>query len=178
MNKLCEGPVGEGASVKLPLATTIGESGSPTSRRIAAMALSPKVFAVFGHFQNLNLLALIEDLRAGRTARQAWLSGHHLCPVAHGLRRGDQVLELRSLGQSADLGVGCDYAARHLGAHPADVLRFVRSWDENELGAAGLLAQLEEVWQERLVDAEVMQEVLHGGGREPAFDGLPEVHHP
>lgn len=127
------------------------------------MAVSAKVFAVFGHFQNLNLLALIEDLRAGRTARQAWLSGRHLCPVAHGLRRGDQVLEIRYLGQAADLTAGCRYAARFIGAEPTDVLRFVRSWDEDELGTAGLLAQLEEMWDERLADAEVTQDVLQPG---------------
>jgi hypothetical protein len=135
------------------------------------MAVSGKVFAVFGHFQNLNLLALIQDLRAGRTARQAWLSGKHLCPVAHGLRRGDQVLELRYLGQAADLAAGCDYAARLLGARPADVLRFVRSWDEEELDTAALLGQLEEMWWERRADAEATQDVLRGTGAvEPLLD--------
>ena len=79
------------------------------------MPVSPRIFGVFGHFQNLNLLALREDLRGGRTARQAWSSGSLLCPVAHGLPHGTEVRELRYLGQAADLPDGCEFAARHLG---------------------------------------------------------------
>jgi hypothetical protein len=126
------------------------------------MAVSSRVYAVFGHFQNLNLLALLHDLREDRTARQAWLSGSLLCPVAHGLPRGTQVQELRVLGQAADLGKGCDFAARHLGANAGDVLRFVRSWDEGGLSRGSLLRQLEELWEERLADAEATQELLRG----------------
>jgi hypothetical protein len=127
------------------------------------MPVSSKVYAVFGHFQNLNLLALLQDLREGRTARQAWLSGSLLCPVAHGLPQGAQVQELRALGQAADLSQGCDLAARHLGADPGAVLRFVRSWDEEALSSDSLLRQLEEVWGERLADAEAAQALLQGG---------------
>jgi hypothetical protein len=127
------------------------------------MAVSARVFAVFGHFQNLNLLALLQDLRDGRTARQAWSSGSLLCPVAHGLPRGAQVRELRVLGQAADLSAGCELAARHLGADPDAVLRFVRACDEEALSRGALLRQLEDVWQERLADAEAAQAVLQGG---------------
>ena len=127
------------------------------------MSVSPKVYAVFGHFQNLNLLTLVQDLRAGRTAREAWLSGSLLCPVAHGLPHGEQVQELRALGQMADLDQGCDFAARHLGADPDAVLSFVRSWDNGTLSTSWLLQQLEEVWEERLADAEAVQELLQGG---------------
>jgi hypothetical protein len=122
---------------------------------------------VFGHFQNLNLLALLQDLRAGRTARQAWHSGSLLCPVAHGLPHGAEVQRLRALGQAADLSAGCDFAARHLGADPAAVLRFVRSWDEEALSSDALLRQLEELWAERLADAEAVQELLQGGPSAP-----------
>ncbi|MCI0461441.1 MAG: hypothetical protein L0Z62_31205 [Gemmataceae bacterium] len=124
------------------------------------MLMSASIRAVFGHFQNLNLLALLHDLRSDQTARQAWSTGTRLCPIAHGLRAGQQVRELTILGQAAD--DGCDYAARHLGADPVAVLRFVRSWDEETLSRLGLLQQLQELWEERLADAEAVQALLHG----------------
>ena len=117
------------------------------------MAVSPAIHAVFSHFQNLNLLALLRDLRDGRTARQAWLSGSLLCPVAHGLPAGSQVEELSILGQAANLGDGCRFAARLLGARPDAVLHFVRSWDDEAISRCWLLQQLEEMWEERLADA-------------------------
>lgn len=87
------------------------------------MTVSPTVYTVFGRFQNLNLLALLQDLRQGRTASQAWLSiDAQLCPVAHGLPQGSQVQEVRALGQLANLSVGCDRAAHYLGADPRVVL--------------------------------------------------------
>jgi hypothetical protein len=127
------------------------------------MPVSPKITAVFGHFQNLNLLALLQDLREGRTARTAWLSGSLLCPVAHGLPHGKHVRELHALGQMADLDQDCDFAAHHLGADPDAVLHFVRSWDNGTLSRGRLLQQLEEMWEERLADAEAVQELLQGG---------------
>ncbi len=127
------------------------------------MPVSARIHSVFGHFQNLNLLALLQDLREGRTARQAWLAGSLLCPVAHGLPHGAQVQRLRELGQAADLSEGCDFAARHLGADPEAVLRFVRSWDDEVLSGDALLRQLEELWQERLADAEAAQALMQGG---------------
>jgi hypothetical protein len=131
------------------------------------MTVSSRIHSVFGHFQNLNLLALLQDLREGRTARQAWFSGSLLCPVAHGLPHGTQVKRLRVLGQAADLSQGCDFAARHLGADADAVLRFVRSWDEGALSSDSLLRQLEEMWEERLEDAEAVQELLQGGPSAP-----------
>jgi hypothetical protein len=127
------------------------------------MAIESMIRNVFGHFQNLNLLALLYDLDQDRTARQAWASGSLLCPVAHGLAAGQQVLQLSLLGQMAGLGQGCDVAARHLGADPRSVQRFVRSWDADSLSRAWLLHQLYELWQERLTDAEAVQELLQSG---------------
>jgi hypothetical protein len=126
------------------------------------MAVSSNIRGVFGHFQNLNLLALLHDLRDGHTTRQAWLSGTRLCPVARGLPAGRHVRALTVLGQAADLGEGCDYAARQLGADPDMVLRFVRSWDEEAFGRDWLCRQLQELWDERLADAEAFQELLQG----------------
>src|SRR5579859_2343062 len=139
--------------------------------RGSVVSVTSKVYAVLGHFQNLNLLTLLQDLREGRTARQAWLSGSLLCPVAHGLPHGGQVRVLRALGQAADLSEGCDFAARHLGADPGAVLRFVRSWDEEALSSDWLLRQLEEVWEERLADAEAAQELMQGGPSAPELNG-------
>ncbi len=125
------------------------------------MSISPMIRDVFGHFQNLNLLALLHDLRDDRTARQAWASGTVLCPVAHGLPNGEQVRRLSVLGQIAELGQGCDYAARQIGADPIAVLRFVRSWDGEALSRLWLFEQLHELWLERREDAVAMQELLH-----------------
>jgi hypothetical protein len=127
------------------------------------MPVSSNVRAVFGHFQNLNLLALLHDLYEGHTAQRAWRSGGRLCPVAHGLPAGRHVKELSVMGQAADLADGCDYAARHLGAEPDAVLRFVRGWDEETFGRGWLIRQLEELWEERLEDAEFTQQFLQGG---------------
>jgi hypothetical protein len=133
-----------------------------------AMPISAVVQAVFGHFQNLNLLALLHDLRDGRTAQQAWLSGSLLCPVAHGLPTGSQVRKLSVLGLEADLRVGCHFAALRLGARPDAVLRFVRLWDEEAIRPDWLLQQLEAMWEERLADARFLQELLQDG------PGVPE----
>jgi hypothetical protein len=135
------------------------------------MSPPPFIREVFGRFQNLNLLALLHDLRGNAVARQAWSARGLLCPVAHGLAAGRQVQELNVLGQAADLEDGCDFAARQLGADPAAVFRFVRSWDEEALGRDWLYGQLQELWHERLADAVAMQEVLQGAEDEPAEDG-------
>jgi hypothetical protein len=127
------------------------------------MPVSPKVFDVFGHFQNLNLLALLQDLRAGRTAREDWQTGSLLCPVAHGMPQGLQVRVLNEIGTADHLSQGCEFAARHLGTDPRAVLRFVRYWDEEAASSEPLLRQLEEVWAERLTDADAVQEVLQAG---------------
>jgi hypothetical protein len=124
------------------------------------MAVSPRVFDVFGHFQNLNLLALLQDLRAGRTAREDWQFGSRLCPVAHGMPQGSQVRVLNEIGTANHLNQACNFAARHLGADPRAVVRFVRYWDEEAVSSEPLLRQLEEVWTERLADADAVQGVL------------------
>lgn len=127
------------------------------------MPVARSIRDVFGHFHNLNLLALVQDLRRGEAARRGWSSpGALLCPVAHGLPAGRQVRELNALGQTAELDVGCDYAARYLGAAREAVLRFVRLWDEEVIRSDWLLRQLEELWAERLADAEAVQALLPG----------------
>ena len=137
------------------------------------MPIASSIREVFGHFQNLNLLVLLQDLRLDQTSRHSWSANGRLCPVAHGLPAGQTVRELNVLGQAAPLEQGCDYAARHLGANPAAVLRFVRSWDEEAFGHGWLLQQLLALWDERLADAEAMQEVLQEAPAEPELDRSP-----
>ena len=38
------------------------------------MPVAASIRAVFGHFQNLNLLALVQDLRRNEAARRGWTS--------------------------------------------------------------------------------------------------------
>ncbi len=121
------------------------------------MPVHSNIRAVFAHFQNLNLLSLVQDLRFGQTAWGDWSDGALLCPVAHGLPAGSDVWKLR---QSTDLARGCAYAASRLGADAQAVLRFVESWDEEVLSATCLLQQLQELWDERLADAVAVQDVL------------------
>jgi hypothetical protein len=125
--------------------------------------MSPATREIFAHFQNLNLLVLLEDLRVNRAARGAWSKGGFLCPVAHGLSAGQQVQRVKALGQITEFGQDCFYAAESLGANPGLVSRFVQSWDEQAIGSEQLLRQLEELWRERLQDADAVQAVLEYG---------------
>jgi hypothetical protein len=126
------------------------------------MAVQARVREVFGYFQNLNLLALIQDLRRGQTARGEWASGNWLCPVAHGLPSGRHVREVVGLAQTSGLDLSSIYAAEHIGADAVTVIRFVEAWDEEPNYAVRLLRQLEELWNERLADADAVQEVIQG----------------
>jgi hypothetical protein len=140
------------------------------------MNANPIIHGVFGHFQNLNLIVLLDDLRAERAAQGAWAAGRRLCPVAHGMPAGQVVNDLRFLGQAADLERGCDYAARHLGADPVRVHQFVKLWDSHSYAQDWLLGKLEDLWQERLMDADAVQELISGGaaveGRLPSRELL------
>jgi hypothetical protein len=126
------------------------------------MRISAGIHDVFGRFQNLNLLALLHDLRRSRTAHADWSSGNLLCPLAHGLTSGQQVREVNFLTQIANLKRACAYAAQCLGADFETVVRFVKSWDDRTLSAEVLIGYLEEIWAERLEDAEVVQQVIGG----------------
>jgi len=121
------------------------------------------VRTLFSHFQNLNLLVLREDLRRGWTARGDWSSSGTLCPVAHGLPAGVVVQQLRWISQAVNLEEACRTAARHLGASPTEVYQFVCRWDESSrFSADTLLHQLDEIWTERLADADCLQSIIVG----------------
>lgn len=116
---------------------------------------------LFGRFQNLNLLVLIQSLRRGQAARGDWSASTGLCPVAHGLSEGRLVQEAQFLSQADDLQAACWYTARQLGINPQEVQRFVDWWDSAGANSEEwLLEQLERIWQERLDDALAVQEVF------------------
>jgi hypothetical protein len=123
---------------------------------------SAVIHKVFGHFQNLNLLVLLDDLRRERAAQGAWATGNDLCPIAHGMPHGQVVSDLCYLGQTAKLERACHYAARHLGADPDSIYEFVELWDSPFLSPCWLLEQLECLWNERLADADAVQQVISG----------------
>jgi hypothetical protein len=126
--------------------------------------MSPKlVRTLFGRFQNLNLLVLREDLRRGDVAHGDWASIGTLCPLAHGLSAGRLVGELRRLSQAINLEEACCAAAKCLGVLPIEVYHFVREWDDSgRLGVARLAQRLDELWAERLADADCVQDILTG----------------
>lgn len=124
---------------------------------------------IFGRFQNLNLVVLIEDLRRNLTAAGNWASGDLLCPVAHGMPDGAAIERLKYLSQAVNLDAACRYAACELGTHDVIVRRFVDQWDATP-AAAWLLNELEQIWAERLEDALFMTDLLQ-------LDGGPVVDH-
>ena len=127
------------------------------------MAIDPLVRDVFGRFQNLNLAVLIHDLYGGRTVRGRWSSlddRRSLCPISHGMADGAIVEQLRWASQAIDIEKACSVAAWHLGTHPITVYRFVRQWDSLGWGTGWLIGQLEELWADRLADADTVQEIL------------------
>jgi len=118
---------------------------------------------LFARFQNLNLLVLIQDLRRGLIGRGNWLAGARLCPVAHGMADGAAVDHLEYLNYARNLDAACAFAARELGMSDAEVSDFVHCWDEAP-AIGWLLDELEQMWEERLQDAEAMQDVLRLDG--------------
>jgi hypothetical protein len=123
--------------------------------------VDPAIRGVFDYFQNLNLLVLMEDLQRGQTARRAWHARGQLCPVAHGLPADQQVREACAADlEPGNLNRACIFAARILGAKPEEVVHFVECWDLDRISDNELREQLEQLWQERLADAELMQEFL------------------
>lgn len=116
---------------------------------------------MFSKFQNLNLLFLIEDVRSGRTARGMWKSGQNLCPVAHGWR-DDWACRLL---QTPMIAVKFDSAlsAMVAGLQADEVLPFTSWWDVGHSITKQkiLLDILEEIYQERLIDADTVQQVIN-----------------
>lgn len=108
---------------------------------------------IFGRFQNLNLLLLIEDLRRGMVARGNWhdLENGNLCPIAHGWR--------------CDRFRSDNYTTPWLWAGISDEEfystpnHFPYEWDNGLVTRDQLLSTLESIYAERLADADVVQAV-------------------
>jgi len=116
---------------------------------------------IFERFQNLNLAALMEDLRRDQTARGNWSFDRYLCPMSHGISSGHKVGLLCYLSQAVDLHRACRLAAEDLGVRPQEVVRFVESWDSGHMAPDWLLRHLQAIWVERLADADAVQSVYY-----------------
>jgi hypothetical protein len=108
---------------------------------------------IFTRFQNLNIAILMEDLRRGLVAREEWISAPMseddlliLCPIAHSCRSFEH-LRTWIEGTTSEM----------TDANPAAF--FVRDWDNYDIGTPKLLSILEEIWKERMEDADVVQAV-------------------
>lgn len=116
---------------------------------------------MFSKFPNLNLLFLIEDVRSGRAARGMWKSGQDLCPVAHGWRDdwACRVLQTPMMAVQFDADLGAMFA----GLQADEVFTFTSWWDVEQHSTKRkiLLDILEEIYQERLIDANAVQQVIN-----------------
>lgn len=114
---------------------------------------------IFERFQNLNLIFLIEDLRRNLAATGNWASSELLCPVAHGMPDGATVERLKYLSQAVNLDAACKYAACEVGAHETTIRHFVDLWDSTP-APMWLLQELEQIWAERVEDADFVTAFL------------------
>lgn len=114
---------------------------------------------LFGRFENLNLRVLMDDVRTGNVAFEAWVYDVYpkihfpkLCPVAHGWQQRCDTSETED-NLFAAAGV-----PRWLGS------RFIEWWDNESKDETKpfLLVALRELWDERLADAEAVQCLIHG----------------
>src|SRR5437667_11563879 len=96
---------------------------------------------VFGHFQNLNLIVLLEDLRRGFVTHGNWGEESSLCPVAHGVSDGDTVRLMNYASQAVDLDRACHIAAHSLHGDASIIRRFVDYWDWQWLSRDWLIEQ-------------------------------------
>ena len=123
---------------------------------------SSAVFEVFGRFQNLNLLVLLEDLRKGARLVIAGFPdpSYALLPMASPRRRPriDDPKD-RPLTWTDGLADCSPSFGRQSGNRAVLCSRV----DEEGLSGERLLQQLEELWRERLEDAVAVQAVLHEG---------------
>lgn len=136
---------------------------------------------IFSRFQNLNLRVLIDDLKRGQVAKGKWSSYRdfvepmqklfwtdspevevsfnyrsirqvEICPMLHGA----------CTALEGDSEYRCEVLGRQLGVPEWVVHKFIQWWDRNppvEVKQT-LLSVLEDIWQERLTDANAVQEVI------------------
>lgn len=110
---------------------------------------------IFSQFKDLNLVFLMEDLRLGLVAHKNWVDCETrlMCPLQHGFDV-----------YSTDCMSVFKYLGNYFHLAAEDVISFVNIWDARShcisLSSETLLSYLEEIWKERMEDAEAVQEVI------------------
>jgi hypothetical protein len=116
---------------------------------------------LFARFQNVNLLALMRDLEEGRVIRNSWVRDGRMCPISHGVC---------VVGEDDCLLV----SSRGLGKRWLDIHGFTSEWDwdvrpTKDVGVLfdpdpnrveALQALLQSIWDERLADADAVQQAI------------------
>jgi hypothetical protein len=109
---------------------------------------------IFARFENLNLRVLIENVSCGQVAFGSWIVRSEpdvLCPIAH--------------GWPCNVYQSTDAVTLFAGIPSMDGERFLAWWDGiDEDAARRLLSEaLDELWAERVEDAEAVQAVIEEG---------------
>ena len=143
---------------------------------------------MFSRFQNLNLLFLREDLLLRRVASGDWMAFVSindlfvesriqyplLCPIAHGwavhcpqatsissgCARVDLAREFSSDGDDDIALLESDLEYLLAGVSPSEGNLFINAWDANGDSYEVLLGIIDEIFQERLADADAVQDVI------------------
>jgi hypothetical protein len=114
------------------------------------MLTLPQAYLLFGSFRSLNLVNLIHNLEADRAVRGDWQRGQALCPLAHGLASAREIERVQL----------CPLGEVRLGVSSALLDDFLDAWDSGDLPAARLIGLLRHIWNERLMDADLVQTLL------------------
>ena len=113
---------------------------------------------LFGHFRDLNLLTLRSNLDVCRVARRDWFADGHLCPLGHGMPGWVAVRDAVASTQSRNEPLPAGLHRTHV-----DVGLFVDLWDKGLITRDWLVEQVEQLWMERLADADTLQAVVTAG---------------
>ena len=138
------------------------------------MPVHPRIHAVFGHFQNLNLLALLHDLASGRAAQGAWSSGALRAPSRTAPARLD-VLELSAWADNCRPGARLRPRRSPAGCRPGRraAVRPLLGRGEHRRGLAALPTR--RTVGRALQDAEAVQSLLECK-ESPPPDGVGVVY--
>jgi hypothetical protein len=124
---------------------------------------------IFERFQNLNLIVLLEDLRKGQVARNSWTTkisykpiSIEICPIAHGWSKyiSPEVNGKYFFTFPSDRNIK---SAEMIGVDVKNIKSFLHWWDSAKSYmevTQELLQLLQSILDERLADADVVQEVI------------------
>lgn len=115
---------------------------------------------IFSRFENLNLLTLIEDIKISNVAWRGWMKGGALCPLAHGWCRNPGIrftlvdaMSCAGLG-GTDVELGGKFYSWYDDWGAANP-----SYHDLKVRTGFLLDVLAGIWQERLADANAVQQI-------------------